>query len=76
MSLSQSDRKWIEGPKPRRKPRKQTVFVLEGIVHYEQGTILGVYSTQRKAEKARDEFIVAKGSQPDEYQIGKHVVNA
>lgn len=60
----------------RRKPRARKVFVLLAVVHYETSTISGVFSTQRKAEKARDAFIAAKGSQPDEYQIEPHVVNA
>lgn len=57
-----------------RKPHKRTVHVLESVVHYESSTVLGVYSTKRRAEKAQQEH-VAKGFQPDEYSITPYVVD-
>lgn len=74
-NLTQQEREWCEGKPKRRKPRKRTVYVLESITHYESSTILGVYSTKRRAEKAQQEHVAAKGFQPDEYAITPHVVD-
>lgn len=59
----------------KRKTRR-VVYVLEALVNYEGSTILGIYSTKRKAEKAQAKHVAGPGFQPDEYQIGRVVVNS
>lgn len=76
MSLSQSDRKWINGPTPRRKRRRQTVYVLTGSYQYENTVVIGVYSTRKRAEKAREVNSAERTTTYDYYSIDGVVVNA
>lgn len=52
-NLTQQEREWCEVKPKRRKPRKRTVYVLTGSYSYESTHVLGVYSTRKRAEKAR-----------------------
>lgn len=52
-NLTQQEREWCEGKPKRKKPRKRTVYVLTGSHEYESTTVLGVYSTRRRAVTAR-----------------------
>lgn len=66
----------ISQPKKRKK-RKHVGFVLQGSFDYEGGIPLGVYSTRKRAEKARDSD---KGNYDsgnyDSYDIFRFEVNA
>lgn len=55
-----------------RKP-KRYVYVLMGEVHYETSTVLGVYSTKRRAEKAKDAHVTGWY---DDYSVERFEVDA
>lgn len=59
MTLSASDRKWV----------------LEALVDYEPGTVLGVYSTKRRANKAEAFWRANPTGRGDDYQVTRHVVS-
>lgn len=73
----------MEDKPKRRKPRKQTVYVLTGSYEYENTHVLGIYTSSKRAEKAREAGQVRDESKPyphawqyDFYSIDGIVVNA
>lgn len=53
------------------------VFVLESLLNYEGSIILGVYSTEEKAETERDRPEVQKRyDYADDFEISKFVLDA
>lgn len=74
--ITQLDRKWINGPKKRRKPRKQTVYVLTGSVAYENTNVLGVFTSRKRAEARRETHAADRNNHYDYYSVDGIVVNS
>lgn len=53
----------------KRKPRKRTVYVLTGSYSYESTHVLGVYTTRKRAEKARSTGSHGSATDYDFYSI-------
>ena len=61
---------------------KQSIFILEGLVDYEGGQVLGAYRTKAAADAALDAYkaeVAARRYGPgnfDDYSITEHVLDA
>lgn len=56
--------------------KQNTVYVLSGVVDYEDSTILGVFSTLLLAEEAEKEHSASRFRFPDGYEIYVRVIDA